>query len=48
MLHDVFGVSLRSLLARVDELERALPDHTASAQAQPSDSGVWAGEDFSI
>jgi serine O-acetyltransferase len=48
VLPDVFGVSLRSLLARVDELERLLPAHPASTQAQPSDSGVWAGEDFSI
>jgi len=48
VLPDVFGVSLRSLLARVDELERTLPAHTASTQAQPSDAGVWAGEDFSI
>jgi serine O-acetyltransferase len=48
VLPDLFGISLRSLLARVDELEKALATRPAHAQTQPSDSGVWAGEDFSI
>lgn len=47
-LPDLFGTSLRSLLARVDELEKALPAAPAHPQAEPSDAGVWPGEDFSI
>jgi serine O-acetyltransferase len=48
VLPDLFGTSLRSLLARVNELEKALPSAPARRQAAPSDAGVWAGEDFSI
>jgi serine O-acetyltransferase len=49
-LPDLFGITLRSLLARVDDLEESLPNHTNSGpiHVQPSDTGVWPGEDFSI
>jgi hypothetical protein len=54
-LPDLFGITLRSLLARVDDLEGSLPNHTNSNHtnsspiyAQPSETGVWPGEDFSI
>jgi serine O-acetyltransferase len=59
-LPDLFGITLRSLLARVDDLEGSLPNHTNSNRtnsdhtssspiyAQPSETGVWPGEDFSI
>jgi serine O-acetyltransferase len=47
---DLFGVSLRSLLGRVDELEKSLPSHATatSTHSRPSEAGVWRGEDFSI
>lgn len=50
VLPDLFGVSLRSLLARIDDLENSLPNNTGPAptHAQPSEAGVWPGEDFSI
>jgi serine O-acetyltransferase len=49
-LPDLFGITLRSLLGRVDHLEESLPNHNNSSptHAQPSEAGVWAGEDFSI
>ena len=51
---DLVGVSLQSLLARVDELERALDGRAgagpvpAPADVRPSPGGIWPGEDFSI
>jgi serine O-acetyltransferase len=45
---DLFGASLRSLLRRVDHLEAALAIHANSHQVEPSEAGVWAGEDVSI
>jgi serine O-acetyltransferase len=50
VLPDPFGVTLRSLLGRIDDLENSLPSnngHTPT-HAQPSEAGVWPGEDFSI
>ena len=50
LLPDLFGTSLRSILGRVDQLEKSLPTLTppTTTNGQPSDAGVWAGEDFSI
>jgi serine O-acetyltransferase len=48
VLPDLFGVTLRSLLRRIDHLETSLPNHPTSTHAQPSEAGVWPGEDFSI
>ena len=45
---DLLGVSLHSLLARVDELEVAVEGHAHCPDIRPSESGVWSGEDFSI
>lgn len=51
---DLVGVSLQSLLTRVDELERALDGRVdarpvpAHADVRPSPGGIWPGEDFSI
>ncbi len=50
VLPDLFGTILRSLLGRVDELEKSLPTPTpqTTTNGQPSAAGVWRGEDFSI
>lgn len=50
VLPDLFGTSLRSLLGRVDDLEKSLPSNSTPTRtnAQPSEAGVWPGEDFSI
>ena len=50
VLPDLFGTSLRSLLGRVDDLEKSLPSNSTATRtnAQPSEAGVWPGEDFSI
>ena len=45
---DLLGVSLHSLLARVDELEVAVEGHAHYPDIRPSETGVWSGEDFSI
>jgi len=47
---DLFGTSLRSLLGRIDDLEKSLPSNNTPtpSHAQPSENGVWRGEDFSI
>lgn len=47
VLPDLVGVSLRSLLRRVDGLEAAT-GVSSEPHARPSRDGVWAGEDFSI
>ncbi|TAM72194.1 serine O-acetyltransferase [Mycobacterium sp.] len=48
MMPDLVGVSLQSLLTRVDKLE-ALSDGQQSGQViRPPEAGVWHGEDFSI
>ena len=50
VLPDLFGTSLRSLLGRVHDLEKSLPSNSTPTRthAQPSEAGVWPGEDFSI
>ena len=48
LMPDLIGVSLRSLLTRVDELETAVTGHNGNGKIRPSESGVWSGEDFSI
>jgi serine O-acetyltransferase len=50
VLPDLFGISLRSLLGRIDDLEKSLARTSTppSTHAQPSEAGVWPGEDFSI
>lgn len=48
MMPDLVGVSLQSLLTRVDKLE-ALNDGQQSGRViRPPEAGVWHGEDFSI
>jgi serine O-acetyltransferase len=47
-LPDLVGVSLQSLLTRVDRLE-ALADSAPTGRViRPPEAGVWHGEDFSI
>jgi serine O-acetyltransferase len=50
VLPDLFGTSLRSLLIRIDQLEKALPSNSTptTTNGQPSEAGVWPGDDFSI
>ncbi len=45
---DLVGVSLQALLRRVDDLETSVLGHLTQQDRRPSESGVWAGEDFSI
>ena len=45
---DPIGLSLASLLRRVDELEVAAGLAHPDSAIRPSPSGVWSGEDFSI
>jgi serine O-acetyltransferase len=49
-LPDPVGVSLKSLLGRVEELEKLVEDKKASAshRLHAPEAGVWRGEDFSI
>ncbi len=52
-LPDTLGVSVTSLLARVDELERQFERHHHEAlrplpHVQAPEAGTWHGEDFSI
>ncbi len=48
LMPDLVGVSLQSLLTRVDELETAVTGHNGNGRARPSAAGIWSGEDFSI
>ena len=54
LLPDLVGVSLQSLLVRVDELESTVKGRSNGADrrdrvdVRPSPAGVWSGEDFSI
>jgi len=45
---DLLGLSLHSLLGRVDELEMAVEGHAHRHDVRPSETGVWLGVDFSI
>lgn len=48
MMPDLVGVSLATLRRRVDELEQQVVGHITVPEIQPSESGIWSGEDFSI
>jgi serine O-acetyltransferase len=48
LMPDLFGSSLQTLLARVDELEALFEARSVLNDVRPSKSGVWSGEDFSI
>jgi len=45
---DVIGLSLRSLLARVDRIEARADGRPMRVDVAPSPNGVWAEEDFAI
>ena len=45
---DLVGISLESLMRRVDELETQLNGHRSEGNVRPSEDGIWAGQDFSI
>ena len=44
---DLVGVTLQSLMARVEELERRVEGAKAAGVSKPTE-GVWHGEDFAI
>ncbi len=48
MLPDLIGVSLISLMARVDKLEEQIDDHKNNHHPVTPREGIWRGEDFSI
>lgn len=48
MLPDLIGVSLVSLMARVDKLEDQIDDHRNNHHPVTPFAGIWRGEDFSI
>jgi serine O-acetyltransferase len=48
LLPDLVGVTLQSLIARVDELERLVEGHVEHLDVQLPTAGVWHGEDFAI
>lgn len=56
LMPDLVGVSLQSLLTRVDDLETAVKGpggsgnghRNGNGKTRPSAAGVWPGEDFSI
>ncbi len=45
---DLVGVTLQSLIARVDELERLVEGHVEHPDVHLPIKGVWHGEDFAI
>jgi len=47
-LPDLVGVTLQSLIARVDELERRVDGHVEHQDVHLPTAGVWHGEDFAI
>ncbi len=47
-LPDTIGMSLVSLMARVDQLEAQISDHQTNHHPLTPVGGVWRGEDFSI
>ena len=47
-LPDLVGVTLQSLMARVDELERRVDGHVDHEDIHLPTAGVWHGEDFAI
>lgn len=48
MMPDLVGVSLQSLLMRVDKLEAMNNGEQSGRVIRPPEAGVWHGEDFSI
>jgi len=48
LLPDLVGVTLQSLIARVDELERRVDGHVEHTDVHLPTAGVWYGEDFAI
>ena len=48
LLPDLVGVTLQSLLARVDELERRVDGHVEHEDVHLPEAGSWRGEDFAI
>lgn len=48
MMPDLVGVSLQSLLMRVDKLEAMNNGEQSGRIIRPPEAGVWHGEDFSI
>ncbi len=48
LMPDLVGLSLQSLLRRVDDLETLVKGERSEGDVRPSASGVWSGEDFSI
>ena len=48
LLPDLVGVTLQSLLARVDELEHRVDGHVEHEDVHRPEAGVWRGEDFAI
>ena len=48
LLPDLVGVTLQSLIARVDELERLVDGHVEHRDVHLPTAGVWHGEDFAI
>jgi serine O-acetyltransferase len=48
VLPDLVGVSLQSLLTRVDRLEALAESPRTGPVIRPPEAGVWHGEDFSI
>lgn len=47
-LPDLVGVSLQSLLTRVEQLETRVNGHLSPSALHAPQAGVWRGEDFSI
>jgi serine O-acetyltransferase len=48
MLPDMIGVSVISLMSRMDALEQRLAIHAPAAAPTHAEQGLWRGEDFSI
>jgi serine O-acetyltransferase len=48
LLPDLLGASLKTLLARIEHLERTVNGKPPERGTLPSYAGVWHGEDFSI
>jgi serine O-acetyltransferase len=48
LLPDLVGVTLQSLIARVDELEQLVDGHVEHRDVHLPTAGVWHGEDFAI
>ena len=48
VMPDLIGLSLQSLLRRVDNLETQVNSYRDESGIRPPESGIWSGEDFSI